>query len=493
MKKFILLMMIATLRVLPSAESAPHFEFYFDDDKTTGLRMTTPVSDLRLTTRPQKQNFGAAVFTSNVLPRLPLTVKVGNLSAGGALSTLNSPELSAGSSPFTTSVTSASPLTAALPGHTSFSKPASAFLEFSTPPNQTVRRKQAAGTTPNAGTTLNAGTSLNATPTPNVQLPLSLKINTWLTDNASTPVTSFSADLPLPAQHLTLSASYLGGIFYYNSNSTSSCFLKSPYYPSAEHYCGLFQFSALIKNPDKSINLTLTTALYESPFGFYQLLYRSDSKLTTKHTSLFSQIFYNPYDQLLTSSGKTLSPSLQIKTGFLYKTPSKLASLYFKTPVFLRVGSNAYLKINLTQTEHPLKANTGLQFSTEKTTQSISLSAEGNLLSKSPLSQPHDFTLKILTTQLKSTWNLGNFTPALTLNLTLPQNQTSQKKYKLTASTGYQSKSKSTPFKITATTTLTGSPNSKAELKLSSSLSLHLKIKYLTIIGKLSFNEDIEI
>lgn len=252
------------------------------------------------------------------------------------------------------------------------------------------------------------------------------------------------------------------------------------------------QFSTQIKkSKNQSFLLNLTTALYESPFGFYQLIYRADAKLTTKHTNLFSQIYYNPYDNLLTSSEKTLSPGLQLKSGFLYKTPSKLASLYFKTPVFLRAGTNVYLKLNLTQPEHPLKVNAGLQFSTEKTTQSFSLSADGKLISKSPDSPPQDFTLKTITTQLKSTWKLGTFTLALTLNLTLPQNQASSKKYKITASTGYQSKSKKTLLTLNASTTLSSTLNSQDNIKLSSSFSILFKIKHITISGKLSFNEEL--
>lgn len=464
MKKLFLFALIIILGAQLTAESVPHFEVYFDDDCTGGMRLTTNFSDLRLTTRPHKQNFGAAVFTSNILPRLPLTVKTGNLSAGGALSLLNNPELSAGSSPFTSSVTSTQVLTASLPGYTSFSKPVSTFFEFSTPKTKSA-----------------------------VSRLFPIKINTWLTEQASSPVTSLAITFPPLPPYLNFSISYIGGFFYYNSNSTSSWFLKSPYYPSGNHYCGLLQFSTQIKkSKNQSFLLNLTTALYESPFGFYQLIYRADAKLTTKHTNLFSQIYYNPYDNLLTSSEKTLSPGLQLKTGFLYKTPSKLASLYFKTPVFLRAGTNVYLKLNLTQPEHPLKVNAGLQFSTEKTTQAFSLSADGKLISKKPESPPQDFTLKTITTQLKSTWKLGTFTPALTLNLTLPQNQASSKKYKITASTGYQSKSKNTPLKINATTTISGTPDNKEELKISSSLSLHLKIKYLTLTGKISFNEDIE-
>lgn len=457
--------MMITLGGRLYAESEPHLETYFDDEKTAGFKVTTPVSVLRCTTRPGKQNFGAAVYTSTIFPRLPLTAKIGNLSAGGALQTLNSPELSAGSSPFTTSITSTRTLTASLPGYTSFSKPVSAFFEFQTQPSRT--------------------------------LPFSAKFNTWLTDQTFSPVSSLSLTIPSRPEPLSISASYLGGIFYYNSSSTSSWFLKSPYFPSGEHYCGILNLSAEIKPKSapklKNLAINLTSALYESPFGFYQLLYRADTKLITSHTELFSQIFYNPYDQLITSSGKNLTPSLQFKTGFLYKTPSKLASLYFKTPVFLRAASNAYIKINLTQPEHPFKLNTGVQFSTAKTTQSLTLSTDCTIKSNTQTTPPDDITIKTLTPQLKSTWKLNSFTPVLILTANLPQNPDATKKYKLSAGTAFQPKSKTTPITINATTTLTYTTNPKTEsptTSISSTLALHLKIKYLTITGKFSISGE---
>lgn len=461
-------MLIIILSARLTAKTPPHFEFYFDDEKTGGMRFTTPFSDLRFTTRPHKQNFGAAVFTSNIFPRLPLTVKTGNLSASGALSILNSPELSSSSSPFTTSVTSTQVLIASLPGYTSFSKPVSTFFEFSISNKKSARQKTSA------------------------PFPFPLKINTWLTDQASSPVTSLNLTLPALFSYLSISTSYIGGFFYYNSNSTNSWFLKSTYFPSGEHYCGLLQLSTQFKkSADKNFLLTLTTALYESPFGYYQLIYHADTKLSIKHTETFAQIYYNPYDHLLTSSEKTLTPGLQIKTGILYKAPSKAASLYFQKPVFLKAGTNILLKLNLTEIEHPLKINAGLQLSTEKTTQSLSLSTDYTLTTKSSVSPPDDITIKTLTPQLKSTWNLGNLTPTITLTATLHQTPDTPNKYKLTASTGYKNKIKNTSLTLNASTTLTSTLNPQDNLKLSSTLSLQFKIKELTITGKLSFNEEL--
>lgn len=460
--------MILTLKVIVEAGEIPQFETYLDDAFTAGFRAKISVADLRLSLRPDKQNFGAAVYTAPLLPRLPLTFKAGNLSAGGALSTLNSPELTAGSSPFTTSISATSPLTATLPVYSSFSKPAGAFFEASLPKT----------------------------------LPFALKLNTLQTNQSTTSITSVLLSLPLKKIGLTLSAAYTGGLFTYEKNANSSWFLKSPYYSSGTHYCALFQLSAESKNstgtkaapshPVKSMTLTITGALYESPFGFYQLVYRADSKLTTKHTNFFAQIFYNN-DNLLTSSGKTLEPCFQLKSGVLYKSPSRFATLYFKQPVFLRAGINSYLRINLTETEHPVKLNAGFQLSTEKTTQSISFSAEGTLISKSQTTLPQTLAPKSISAQLKSTWKLDSFSPILTANLTLPHNPNSQKKYKIAAGTAF--KSKKSTVTINATTTLSGTFPTQEEspqTKLSASLSIHLKIKYITIIGKIGFNEDIE-
>ena len=477
MKKFILCMLIFAMKVLARAEISPHFEAYLDDEITLGARFTTSFSDLRFTARPDKINFGAAAFSSNVFPRLPLTFKAGNLSAGGALSTLNSPELTTSSSPFTTSSSATPPLTATLPGYSSFSKPVSAFLEFATPGPSNQKLPSTPAALP-------------------WFLPFSLKLNTWFTQQASSPVVSFSSIFPCSNKQMSFSATYIGGIFYYNDNSSGSWFLKSPYYPAGQHFCGLLQLSADFKKSKKlpGLAVNLSALLYESPFGFFQTAYRAEAKVTTKRLQIFLQAFFNPYDQLLTSSGKSLFPSLQLKSGLIFKSPAKVASLYFEQPVFLRAGINFHSKINLTKPEHPLKANAGLQLSTDKASHSLSFSMEGNFLAKAPQALPDDFSLKNFSAQLKNCWKAGNFSPNLTAGLNLPTSSLSSKKYVLTAGTGFKPDSPKIPLTINATTTLTISPqpqDQSPQTKLSASLTLQLQTKYLKITGKLSLNEEL--
>ena len=107
-----------------------HFEVYGDSQKTGGVRISTPISEIRASSEPGNYNFGFLITSAKFIKKLPFEVKVGNLSAGGSLSRLNSPELSNGTSPFSNGIISVSGLTANLPGYTSFSKTESTFLQL---------------------------------------------------------------------------------------------------------------------------------------------------------------------------------------------------------------------------------------------------------------------------------------------------------------------------------------------------------------------------
>ena len=472
-KLFLITLLLAAGTLVSAAEKkakglkdTTHFEFYFDDDKTAATRVTTPLADIRLANRSGQQNFGAAVSTAKLFPRLPFSFRVGNLTAGGPLSILNSPELSSGNSPFTQSLSTPGPLTASLPGKTSFSKPVSAFFEISFLPKS--------------------------------GLP-DLTANLWLTPQTPYPVSSLYISQSLFKNKLTLSASCTNGIFYYKANTSTSWFLKSPYYPAGSHHCMLLQLSADMTAPGKSLEglCNLTTALYESPFGFYQLTWRGDLKFSTKHFDFSAQGFFNPYDEVLTSSEKKLTPSLQSKGGLIFKTPSRLASLLLKTPVFLKLGTNAFYRLNLTQTEHPLKVNTGLVFTTGPVNTSFSYSLSGNLLSQTPEAAPYDFLHKDNTFQFKLSWNQKLLSPSFAASATLPKASGSTQNYKLSASAAFSPESKKLPLNLTAQTSYTfaytpapaGSPFQPK--KLTAGLSARMNFRRITISGKVSAEIDL--
>ena len=496
MRKFLLITLLLAAPVASQAaekktaekqlKDTTHFEFYFDDDNTAGTRIVTPVSELRFASRPEKLNFGAAVSTARLFPRLPFTFRTGNLSAGGSLTVLNSPELSSGNSPFTQTLAAPAPLTTTLPGHASYSKPVSVFFEARLPHSTLPRPWQP-----------------------------SLTMNLWFTPQASSPVVSLygawqlagndmdSGNSNSSTNSLTLSSSITTGFFYYKSNSTSSWFLKAPYYPTSTHNCTLFQLSAGLATKPLSASLNLTTALYESPFGFYQLTWRADTKLTTKRFEIFAQGFFNPYDSVLTSSEKELTPSLQIKGGLLFKTQSRLASLYLHTPVFLKLGVNAFCRLNLTETEHPLKINTGTVFTTGPVSTSFSYTLSGRLLSQTPEASPSDFQHKENIFQLKASWKQKLFSPTLSAALTIPQSEDSKKSGKLSASTSVSPGSKKLPLTLNAQTAYTFSINPPSQdktvaadrplqsKKLTASLTARLAFRRITVTGKISADIDL--
>ena len=443
-----------------------HFEFYFDDDMTASTRVTTPLSELRLANRPDQQNFGAVLSTAKLFPRLPFSFKVGNLTAGGPLSLLNSPELSSGNSPFIQSLAGPAPLAVSLPGKSSFSKPVSTFFEFSLLPESRL---------------------------PNLTAGL------WLTPQSPQPLTSIYAEQSLFKNSLTLSASCTSGIFYYKANNSASWFLTSPYYPAGSHHCMLLQFSADLKPDNRAFQAlcNLTGALYESPFGYYQLTYRGDLKLSTRRFDFSAQAFFNPYDEVLTSSEKKLTPSLQTKGGLIFNTPSKIASLLLKTPVFLKLGANAFFRLNLTQTEHPLKINSGLVFTTGPVNTSFSYSLSGSLLSKTPKSAPYDFLHKDNSFQLKLSWNQKLFSPSFAASASLPKASDAAQNYKLSASLAFSPKSKKLPLNLTGQTSYTfayapssDSPSFQPK-KLTAGLTARLNFRRITISGKVAAEIDL--
>ena len=480
-----------------------HFELYFDDEKTAAARVTTPLAELRTANRPGKSNFAAAVSTAKLLPRLPLSFRAGNLSAGGSLSLLNSPELSSGSTAFTQSLALPAALSTSLPGSASYTKPVSAFFEARyTPPNKSL-----------------PSLTVNLWLTPDAASPLGSLYSSWTISpggggtksgsKAQSAGTSQSGNNSqsagtVPQSALTLSASFTTGLFNYESNDTGSWFLKSPYYPASTHSCSLFQLGALLKKNTTSTSVNLAAALYESPFGFYQLLYRSDIKIIIKHLEFFSQFFYNPYDQVLTSSQKVLTPCFQAKGGLVFKSQSRLASIYLHTPVFFKFGLNAYCRINLTEKEHPLKFNSGIVFTTGPVSTTAAASLSASLLSTSPLAAPSDFHHKENTCQLKSSWKHKAFTPSLAASLTIPRDYDSKKTGKFSASTGFTPDIKKLPLTLNAqaayTFTIEGSPSGSQTTglnsgpitprlqgkKLTASLTARLNFRRLTVTGKIS-------
>ena len=446
MRKLIFIPVLLTLAACSWAEDCFQLELYGDSQKTVGARLKTPLMEFRTSNQPDKFNSGILLSSRSFSKEFPIELKYGNLSLAGSLSRLNSPELSNSSSPFSDGIPSVSGLSASLPGYTSFSKPQSSFLQLSL--NQLTKS------------------------------PLSLSLGLWASPENDSPVFSTLISDKFFSKQLTLTASCTAGEFLYDANTSSSWFLDSPYYKEDSHFCSLFQLSADYKSKTskKGIYTAFMAAIYETPFGPYTAAYRSDLKISLKQSELYTSVFLNAYEDTLTSSGKKLEPALQLKSGILKKKPllSEKAE-----PVFLKFGANAYSKINLMKNEHPLRLNSGVQLSTEKTSLSFSVSAAALLKSESPEEPPQEFKKDSLTFQIKNSWYFKSLTPSLTLTSEIKE----AVKYKIQLNLTNKAKSK-----ISGSASFSFSSKEKqiTDQKLSAGLNCRLNFKKLTVIGKIA-------
>ena len=434
-----------------------HFDFYADysaAQQTGSIRLTTPFAELRSANRPEKFNLGFLFSSASLYKKLPVEIKAGNLSASGSLSRLNSPELSNGSSPFSSGISSVTGLSASLPSYSSFSKPAGVFFQIKM--NQLVKH------------------------------PCLLSVNLLTSPEFSSPIFSTLISDKYLSNRLTLSASWICGQFLYEDNYGTSFFLDSPGYTAGSHFCSLAQLSAEYKTKNKknTFYTGFMSALYESPFGPYSAAWRLDLKASINHTEIFASAFLNQYEALLTSSEKKLSPSSQFKAGFLTKMPLLTKR---KNLIFLKLGINAYSKINLTQTEHPLRLNIGAQLTSDITTISLTLSGTANLICPSVDQAPQSLQPAVFSAQIKNTWYLKYVTPALAISaekkFSTKADSTDTMKYKFLLNLSNNNK-----HKISGSCSFSFSSENKtiSDKKLSTSLNCKMNFKMLTVTGKIA-------
>ena len=424
-----------------------HIELYGETqdkgkNQTCGTRISLPFAEVRFTTREEKKNYGISLTTRNLVKQAPVEIKYGNLSFSGSLTKLNSPELSNGTSPFSSSILSPLCISASLPGYSSFSKEESYFFQAK----------------------LN---KINKS-------PFSFTINMALLPEYSYPIFSTLISNKFFSNQLSLSAACTAGKFLFEGNDSSSWLLTSPYYVGGEIFASLLQLSAGFKGKTtgNSIQTSFMTAFYESPFGPYTNVYRADLKLSLNHLDFFTSAFLNSYKETLTSSEKMLNPDSQFKAGFVTKTPflSKKSNLWF-----IKFGLNAYTKINFTENLHPLRINTGLQFSSDITSIALSLSADAKMISENPDTNLQSLEKNDITFQIKNTWYFKSFNPALALTV-------NKNNYRLTINVSNNSQQRINGNCILNIST----KENKIEKKLTASLTCRFKVRTITFIGKLS-------
>ncbi|SFI75806.1 hypothetical protein SAMN04487775_105160 [Treponema bryantii] len=449
------------------ATTPARLEMYADTQKTAGIKILTPLMEFRTANRPDKFNIGLLLTTGNYIKQLPFELKVGNLSASGSLSRLNSPELSNGTSPFSNGLISTTPLSISLPGTSSFSKPESSFCQ--------IKFKDL------------------------IKKPLSVTMNLWVSPENASPVFSTMISNKFFSNQLSLNTQFTAGNFFYDDNSTSSWFLESPFYEAGSHFCSMFQFSSDYKSKKSKAGLYsgLMAVLYETPFGPYTAAYRADVKVTIKRTEFSTSAFLNQYEDVLTSSGKKHEPCCQFKAGVITSKPLLLKSTEL---AFLKFGLNGYTRFNLMKAEHPVRINTGLQLNTSLTSISFSVSETMLLTAQSAELAPDKLKNQSALIQINNSWYLKKLTPSLllsiekqfsdsmeqanTLDLDTTQGRT---KYKLQLNIASNTKHK---VSGSSAVTLSSKDGQITEKKFSAAITGTLNFKHLKVQAKASASFD---
>jgi len=313
-------------------------KIYAEADYVLGGKISTSVMEGKLAVNKEKYNFGISCFSDKITPTIPVSIKAGNLSAGGMLSKMNNPLLSGPGSPFSTGVSTVSGITASLPGISSYSKPVSSFFQ--------------------------AGYSNRKSLFPKVL------VNCWYSPSDSKLAFSGYSETSLFNKKLKLKNAFATGTFPYEEKDSNSWNLSTPYYPEGTHlvstYSGSFEFWKAY--------FYFSTACFESPFGTLSETFRSDFKYSGSHFTFSFSGAYNPNDSILSASDQTVKESLQFRTALQYKD-----RFFIQKPFFYKAGTYLYLNRNIPSEEQSLKLGTGIQTQYDITSLSLAAHIKANL------------------------------------------------------------------------------------------------------------------
>lgn len=418
---------------------------------TFGFRSKMPVGEIRFTLCEDDYNFGLTATNDRLSKNYPFYFKCGNLSAGGLLSKMNNPLISASASPFAGSSSSASGITASLPGYSSFSKPVSLFFQGG------FSRKK-----------------------------FSVKSNCWYSPEEEKLAASFCLLLP-PLWGTAFSLSSAAGLFPYPELKSSSWFLEEPYYAAGGHFCSAFQLSAV----NSVLKICITGGANESPFGPYKGWLRTESRLSFSRFSFTASAFYSD-SSFLSASAKVIEPQCQFRINLRYKTVYKGK----KFPVFINSGLSIYNGLNLCDEEHAFKAGIGSQFLFPLTM--IQLSAVANMQLKTELPEffgevpvsGFSFSFNSATLQAKNVWYIGKFSPSLAAAVTTSPSENYNcitNTYRFSAALNYSTSSK-VNITSNAAFSLTEKNSEISKQKLTLSASAAFLWKKVKCTFRLSFD-----
>lgn len=431
-----------------------NLNLYADGDKNFAGDFSYLLGEIKFAYngKDELSNIGVSLSTGKISKALSFVCKTGNLSAGGALSRMNSPLLSGSAVPFSTASGPVDCVTSNLSGYTSFTNPLRLFLQLGNWENKNA--------------------------------PFQWTANYLYSFEENNSIVSLKGTGVFFDGFLKLNATAAAGVFPYKANSFTSNFsFEELCFSPGRHLSCLYSLSASL--PDFCSTFTLNQ--YESPFGKFSYLYRLDNKLNTNHFVFSFSALYNPNymeEIALTSSGKKLAPCLQFKGNLQYKYTCGKHS-----PVFIKTGLASYLNINLADSQNNFNSGAGLQINSRFTSFIFSITSSFLINSENKSSPQIQFDSAAF--KLKNSWNIAAFTPGANVSISLNPSKNFDILTSKTSMGLSLSYLKNPAITGSGSISLTGKNGEITSKKAAGSISAKICYGFITFIFKLSGNMEL--
>ena len=317
-------------------------------DLTLGAKLSVPFVEGRFYTRGAfwedpvftgdfftnyEWNFGLSITDGGFLKKVPFVIKIGHLGAGGAFTKLNNPLLTSSVTPFYASVGSATAITVNLPSSSSFSNPVSFFVQGSFGGKKDYFR---------------SGT---------------VNVFARMPDFYGTYAVSGLFKLVIPGVKKTktsaLNFGFAAGIFPFLNDdfySEKSWFNKIRQFEDKSCFCGELNthFSNSIYTGNVFLNVYQNPTTSGEAGGLFfgdiqnarspvQFCIKNENKFVLGNFTLGFSSFINPFEQILTPSGKILQRQLQTKLNLNYSTFIHSFGFLFTEPIIrVKYGASFY-------------------------------------------------------------------------------------------------------------------------------------------------------
>lgn len=331
-------------------------ENFFYENAQANLKLNFPFTELSLSWKKDNLNFGIDFFSDKFLKKYPFSLKVGTLSFS---SPLKSPELSS-SSPFSSVKKKATSFSARIPSYSSFPEEISYFAQFGFLDSKKLINKA--------------------------------NLNFFYAQDSK--FAAFSSFIKCKiSKKIDFSHSFVFNSFCFDDSNFSSWFSERFFFHKDRFSCFYNQFVLNLYNFTSVFSLYA----YESCFGNFNFVYKTENMLKLNHLVLNFSGFYNSNKNIYTPSQNFLNENLQLKTGIQYNF-----MLRKKIPIFIKNGANAFFDYQPARENQNLKISLGSQLNFLNTSFYLIGSADSKIICSQ---SQNDFSFEKYSLSIKNNWN----------------------------------------------------------------------------------------